>query len=185
MRHAYCQLETEKPSPFLLLFFQGFWHSGLVVSVNCDCFLWNYHIFTECYVIRYDKAIQTYKRLKRTLFIQPAFSRFFLNKQRSFEPFMCLYVHHSSGFSKCSHLCRREDVGFKESEEECLTEKGREFQFTGPMYWKALSPGSSCPSWEHEKSEYPKLSEDSKKSRAEATRRGMKELYQRQYGSRW
>ena len=32
-------------------------------------------------------------------------------------------------------------MGFKESEEECLTEKGREFQFTGPMCWKALSPG--------------------------------------------
>ena len=35
-------------------------------------------------------------------------------------------------------------VGFsvltKEPKDECLTERGREFQVTGPMYWKDLSP---------------------------------------------
>ena len=35
--------------------------------------------------------------------------------------------------------CRREEVGFssdlkEESEEECLTERGREFQITGPIH---------------------------------------------------
>ena len=39
----------------------------------------------------------------------------------------------------------REEVGFRfdlkeESEVACLTEKGKEFQMTGPMYWKDLSP---------------------------------------------
>ena len=38
-------------------------------------------------------------------------------------------------------VCRREEVGFQfklrleeENEDECLTERGREFQITGPMY---------------------------------------------------
>ena len=44
---------------------------------------------------------------------------------------------------------KRWDYSFdlkEESEEECLTETGREFQITGPMYCKDLFPGSSCPS---------------------------------------
>ena len=28
----------------------------------------------------------------------------------------------------------------EESEDKCITERGREFQITGPMYWKDLSP---------------------------------------------
>ena len=33
----------------------------------------------------------------------------------------------------------------EESEEECLTERGREFQITGLMYWKDLSPRALLP----------------------------------------
>ena len=48
-------------------------------------------------------------------------------------------------------VCRREEVGFQfwlkkeESEDECLMERGREFQIAGPMYWKDLSPNVLLP----------------------------------------
>jgi len=40
--------------------------------------------------------------------------------------------------------------------------------------------GYSCPSLEHGRSEYPRLSKESKESRDEAPQRGMEELYQTQ-----
>ena len=39
---------------FFTFVFQGFWHPQYVVWVNFDCFLWNYHVSTECYIIRCD-----------------------------------------------------------------------------------------------------------------------------------
>ena len=33
----------------------------------------------------------------------------------------------------------------EESEEDCLTERGREFQMPGPMYWKEVSPTIPLP----------------------------------------
>ena len=64
----------------------------------------------------------------------------------------------------------------QQSEDECLTERGREFHIPDPM--KGTDE-------RNEISEYLRLSEDSEKlSRDEATLKGMGELYQRQCGSR-
>ena len=72
----------------------------------------------------------------------------------------------------------------KESE-DIITETEREFQIIDPMYLKALSPRSFCPSLEHEISEYLRLNEESEKeSRDDATQRSMEELYPRQCGSK-
>ena len=55
--HVSIQAWKEKQSSFRWEFFsQGFWHPWpwLLVWVNFDCFLWSYHVFTECYIIRYE-----------------------------------------------------------------------------------------------------------------------------------
>ena len=72
---------------------------------------------------------------------------------------------------------------FKEqSEDECLTEREKEFQITGLMIWKAFSPRVRLLSILGTQ-KCPRLSEESEKeSRDETTRRGLEELYQRQCG---
>ena len=81
-------------------------------------------------------------------------------------------------------VCRRDLED--ESEDECLTETGREFQITGPMYWKDLSPRVLLPVqgtrniWVSETEQ-----RDKKESRNEATQRGMEVVYHRECGSRW
>ena len=66
-----------------------------------------------------------------------------------------------------------------------IPDREREFQSTGPKYWKDLSPRDLLPILGTQKM-YPRLSEESKKeSRDEVTRGGMQGLYKKQCGSRW
>ena len=65
------------------------------------------------------------------------------------------------------------------------TERGREFQITGPMYWKGLSPRVLLPILGTQTIRVRLSEEREKERRNEAAQRGMEELYQRKHGSRW
>ena len=73
----------------------------------------------------------------------------------------------------------------EESEEECLTEIGREFQMTGPTYWKDLSCSVLWPILGTQKIRIfeAERRERGEERRDEATQNGTEEHYQGQCGN--